>query len=320
MNVSPFELVERAGQRRLLVIGAPLDGSGTGRGEMRAPAALRAAGLVDRVGAVDFGDLDVRVDDAVRDPATGTIGVRDVANASGTIRDAVASALAAGWRPLVLGGCCSILPGALAGVRRQLGPAALAFVDGHLDLFDGDSSGTGEVAGMALAIAIGHGADVLTGLAGDPPLVHPRDVIALGDGDHPRRVTLRAPGPAQIAPEVRVIDCTEIVRTGVERVGKDAAEQVGDGTAPFWLHLDADVVDADAMGAVSFPVATGLGWSDVGALVAPLLRSPRLIGLSVTDYNADLDETGEYAGAIAELLQRGLAEDHDAAVGRRSNP
>lgn len=306
MSISPFELVARAVRRELLVIGAPLDGSGTRRGEVRAPAALRAAGLVERVGAVDFGDLDVRVDDAQRDPDAGVIGYRDLVSASCTIRDAVASALAAGWRPLVLGGCCSILPGALAGVRRQLGPASLAFVDGHLDLFDRDSSRTGEVAGMALAIVTGRGPAGLTGLAGEPPLVHPGDVLALGDGDHPRRVAFRAPGPSEVAPEATVIESAAILREGSDAVGTRAAESVGQGTAPFWLHLDVDVIDAEAIEAVTFPVATGLGWADVGALVAPLLRSPRLIGLSVTDYNVDLDASGRAAERIVGLLEPGL--------------
>lgn len=306
MSISPFELVDRAATRRLLVIGAPLDGSGTRRGEVRAPAALRAAGLLERLDAVDFGDLDVRVDEPERDPRVGVIGYRDLVSASRTIRDAVASALVAGWRPLVLGGCCSILPGALAGVRRQLGPAALAFVDGHLDLFDGDSSQTGEVAGMALAIVIGHGPAGLTSLAGEPPLVDPADVLALGDGDHPRRVAFRAPGPAEIAPEAEVVTCGTIAQVGAAQAGARALERVGNGTAPFWLHLDADVVDAEEMPAVSFPVATGLAWEQVADLVAPLLRAPRLIGVSLSDYNVDLDEDGKLAPRLVELLAAGL--------------
>ncbi len=306
MSISPFELVARAATPPLLVVGAPLDGSGTHRGEMRAPAALRAARVVERLDAVDLGDLDVRVDDAERDPVAGVIGLRDLVSASRTIGDAVATALAAGWRPLLLGGCCSILPGALAGVRRQLGPAALAFVDGHLDLFDGETTQTGEVAGMVLAIATGHGPEALTTLGGEPPLVHPGDVIALGDADHPRRVAFRAPGPAEVAPEVRVIDSLTILREGAAAVGGRAADEVGRGTAPFWLHLDVDVVDAEVMPAVTFPVASGLDWAALDELVRPLLSSSRLIGLSVADYNADRDEEGERAELIAALLESGL--------------
>jgi arginase len=306
-GASPFELVESGAARPLLVVGAPLEGSGTGRGEARAPAALRAAGLVERVGAVDFGDLAVRVDEPARDPATGVVGLRDLVSGSRTIRDATASALAAGWRPLVVGGCCSILPGALAGARQALGPAALAFVDGHMDLFDGETTRTGEVAGMALGIVVGRGPRELVGLAGEPPIVDPGDVVALGDGDHARRVSFRAPGPAELVPEAEVVDAAAIAAAGAAAAGREAAARVGRGTAPFWLHLDVDVVDAGAMPAVTFPVATGLSWDDVTELVAPLLRSPRLIGISVTDYDPDLDGDGALARRLVALLADGLA-------------
>jgi hypothetical protein len=53
------------------VIDAPLDCSGAGRGEEHAPAALRAAGLIERLGARDAGEADARIRDIRRDPATG---------------------------------------------------------------------------------------------------------------------------------------------------------------------------------------------------------------------------------------------------------
>ena len=40
-------------------------------------------------------------------------------------------------RPFLVGGCCAELPGALAGARDALGRVGLAYLDGHLDLYDG---------------------------------------------------------------------------------------------------------------------------------------------------------------------------------------
>jgi arginase len=312
MTASPLELVDARPRRRPLVIGAPLDGSGSGRGELRAPAALRAAALVDRLAAGDFGDLDVAIEDPARDAETGIIGFAELVAASQVIRDAVGSALAAAWLPVVLGGCCSVVPGAVAGARRRLGPAGLAFVDGHLDLFDGRTSRTGEAAGMDLAILLGRGPAGLIDLAGKPPLLDATDAIAVGDGDHPRRVAYRAPGPAEIAPELRVIDCAAVRDRGAAEVGAAVARDVGAGSAPFWLHFDLDVVDGGTMPAVSFPVATGLGWDDVTALLAPLVASPRLIGVTVTDFNADNDGDGLLARRIVDVL--GSAFDARAAA------
>ena len=53
------------------MVGAPLDCSGTNRGEARAPWALRDAGLVERTGSRDAGDVDATIDNrtATRAPA-----------------------------------------------------------------------------------------------------------------------------------------------------------------------------------------------------------------------------------------------------------
>ena len=281
-----------------LVIGAPMDGSGTDRGERRAPAVLRRHGLAERLGGVDLGDLDIEVADPRRDARTGITGFNDVVHGSRVIRDAVATALSAGWRPLVLGGCCSIVPGVLAGARRANGPVSLVFVDGHLDLYDGESSTTGELAGMDLAVLIGNGPPELTELAGAAPIVDAADVIAVGDADGERRRRFGAPGPDELAPSLRVIDAAAL------RAGVDAERIAGLVTGPYWLHLDVDVLDEDELPAVSYPTRSGLTWDDLERLLKPLARSPRLIGANVTDYNADEDPDGSLGRRLADLLAR----------------
>ena len=63
-------------------MGAPLDCSGSDRGEARAPVALRDAGLAQRTGARDAGDVDATVDDPNRDARTGVIGFEQIRRAS----------------------------------------------------------------------------------------------------------------------------------------------------------------------------------------------------------------------------------------------
>ena len=139
---------------RLALVDAPIDCSGAGRGEERAPAALRAAGLVERLGARDAGEADARIRDTRRDPATGVIGADDVRRASRAIAGRVREILRTGERPLVIGGDCTLLLGVFEALPRGSG---LWFVDGHADFFDGESSPTGEAADMDLAILTGHG-------------------------------------------------------------------------------------------------------------------------------------------------------------------
>ena len=160
---------------RPAVIDAPIDCSGAGRGEERAPAALRAAGLVQRLHAHDAGEADACIRDTRRDPDTGVIGAVEVRRASMAIASRVREVLEAGERPLVLGGDCTLLLGVFQALPRGSG---LWFVDGHADFFDGESSPTGEAADMDLAILTGHGSPGL--LERDRRVLDPAAVVLLG--------------------------------------------------------------------------------------------------------------------------------------------
>src|SRR5262245_21742299 len=130
------------------VLGVPIDSVGRRGGTELAPAALREAGLVERLGIADHGDLDVRIRGEERDPETGIVGSADVLTTTIAVRSAIRSLVAKGERPLVLGGCCALVPGALAGVRDAAGSVGIANVDGHVDVYDGRTSPTGEGADM----------------------------------------------------------------------------------------------------------------------------------------------------------------------------
>jgi len=162
------------------LVGAPLDCSGTDRGEARAPGALRDAGLAQRTGARDAGDVDATVDDPNRDARTGVIGFEQIRRASSEIDSTVAAVLDEGGKPLVAGGDCTVLVGALAAAKERLGRVGLAFVDGHLDYFGGETSLSGEAADMDLAFVTGYGPEGLVDLAGPPPIAEPGDAVVMG--------------------------------------------------------------------------------------------------------------------------------------------
>ncbi|MFG1898096.1 arginase family protein [Micromonospora zamorensis] len=195
---------------RWTVVDAPLDSSGAGRGEERAPAALRDAGLLDALAADDGGRGDEAcLRDAVRDPASGVIAAI---------------------------GC-------------------------------------------------------------DGPLLDPGRVHLLGH----RSATddsSRAEA-ARIDPAIHQVPAAELLRRGAGTVGAGLATG-GDG--PAWLHLDLDVVDPRDLPAVTYPEPDGPRWADLIALVTPLARADRLLGMSVTDLNTDEDPTGRHTRRVVEVL------------------
>lgn len=286
------------------VLGAPFDSSGAGRGEERAPGSLRAAGLPEVFGAADHGDVAPPLRDPARDPETGVIAVADLRVSSEALRAAVCGALTRGERPLVLGGDCTLLLGAVAGAREAVGRVGLWFVDGHADYLDGRSSRTGEAADMELAMLTGGSAQGLVELAEDGPLVEPADVVILGhrpDSLSPDVALELERMPAAIAR----MSAEEIAAAGPAEVGKGWERALAD-RGPAWLHLDLDVLDAAALPAVTYPQPRGLDWDAFVALARPLLTSDALIGASVADFNPDLDEDGRHARRVVDALASAL--------------
>ena len=286
------------------MLGAPFDSSGAGRGEERAPDALRAAGLPAVFGAADAGNVAPPLRDPERDPETGVIACADLRRSSRDLRQAVAATVRRGERPLVLGGDCSVLLGAVAGARDAVGPLGLWFVDGHADYLDARSSPTGEAADMELAILTGNGSPGLVDLAGEVPLVDPARVVILGHRPpslHPEVALELERVPAAIAR----MTAEQVTHAGPTEVAKRWERALAD-RGPAWLHLDLDALDEAALPAVTYPQPRGLDWDAFVALARPLMASDALLGVSVADFNPDLDEDGTHAQRVVDALASAL--------------
>ena len=107
--------------RDVVLIGVPANSSGTLDGVARAPAVLRQRGLVAALasctGVTDVGDLALPVPQPVRGPS-GLLA-EDVM--IGRVREAVSAARRSGRFPLLVGGDCPVILGALAALQAEQG-------------------------------------------------------------------------------------------------------------------------------------------------------------------------------------------------------
>ena len=283
-----------------VAIGVPIDSVGRAGGTEHAPAAVREHGLLERVGARDRGDLDVRIRGDERDPEAGVIGAADVLHMTGVVRAAVCDAVAAGERPLVLGGCCSLVPGALAGLRDAAGPHGVAYVDGHVDVYDGVTSPTGEAADMPMSVAFGLGPRAWVEAAGGPS-ADPARVAVLGARDPDEAGDIADLLAGELA--ALGIERPHALRTaGLRECGARAAERLG----RFWIHLDVDVLDEAAMPATDYLMPGGLEWDELAELLAPLGAAPGLAGFSLGCVNPDKDPGGRWTERTCDLLAGAL--------------
>ena len=210
----------------------------------------------------------MRIRGEERDPASGIVGSADVLATTAAIRAAVRATVAAGERPFLIGGCCAELPGALAGARDALGRVGLAYVDGHLDLYDGVSSPTGEAADMPVAVALGFGPATWVEACGGSSVEGP-DVAILGFRDLEQSLADGMLDPADV-PGLGLAD-VDAVRAAPARVGERVAQELAAGPGRFWFHLDVDVLDEPVFPATDYLFAGGLTWEELQPMLRPLL-------------------------------------------------
>jgi len=142
------------------LIGAPFNSAGLDVGVAAAPQALREAGLVANAGLSDGGDVDVGVLRPERDADSGLLALASLQTMTASVRRAVAESLRSAEVPLVVGGDCPVLIGALRGAHDVVGDVGLVFVDGHEDAWPSTSSTTGEAADCELGFLLGMNREV----------------------------------------------------------------------------------------------------------------------------------------------------------------
>ncbi len=283
------------------LIGVPTNSSGLADGVVRSPAVLRQRGLATALarlpGFTDAGDLALPVPVPVRGPS-GLLAEDALVAMIGQVAEAVGDARGRGLFPLLLGGDCPVILGALAALQAERDRAGLLFIDGHEDAWPPRASPTGEAADSELGLALGlFNAGLSPQLRVALPRIDPADVAAVGPRD---TAELAAAGveslDGQLGALIRPPDLT---------AGRYAAALAG-LPPPWWLHTDLDVLATGELAAVDYPQPGGLTWGQLTGLTATALAADGCAGWSVCIYNPDLDPGRDGANAIISYITQAI--------------
>ena len=282
---------------RLTLIGVPANSSGTVDGVARAPVVLRQRGLATALagypGFTDAGDLVLPVPVPVRSPG-GLLAEDALVAMIGQVAHAVGAARRRGQFPLLAGGDCPVILGALAALHVVADRPGLLFVDGHEDAWPPRTSPTGEAADCELGLALGlFDTGLGPRLRAVLPRLDPADVAAVGPRDS---AELAAAGVASLDGRLGAL-----IRPAELTADRYAAALSG-LPPPWWLHTDLDVLATDQFAAVDYPQPGGLTWDQLAGLTATALAAGGCAGWSVCIYNPDLDPRRDGADAIVSYI------------------
>jgi arginase len=301
------------GARSIEIIGVPMDLGAGRRGVDMGPSAIRIADLQARLEQLghtveDYGDLDVMI------PETQEIGIRSLRYKEAILRACeelcreVQRSLAAGRTPLVLGGDHSIAIGSIAGSTahhaRNGESLGLIWFDAHGDANTPETTPSGNIHGMSLAVSLGLGDPDLVNLGGRAPKVRARNVALIGirDLDPGEREILKHSGCA-------VYTMRDVDERGMRDVVDEAVRVASDGTAAVHLSLDMDVIDPEDAPGTGTPVWGGVTYREAHLAMEMINDRAVIAAIDVAEVNPVLDNRNMTGILVAELVQ-GLLGKH----------
>jgi arginase len=286
---------------QIALIGAPSSAAGFALGTEKGPAALRAAGLVEKLQSIgyevnDYGDCAPRLfaDD---DEHKRARNIPEIVAALHDLKPRVELAAKSGALILVLGGDCVQCVALLTGARRYYKHISLLWCDRDADLNTPASTPSGRLDGMALAGIIGKGSPELVRFWSEPPLVREPDTLIYGlvRVDPPEQEFLsRSP--------MRHVYAVDIEAKGAASAAQSALSQLHADTREFMLHVDLDVIAQEDFSATTLPDSGGLSLASVQASLSEFVKSKNLLGFDVAQHNPDKDPDGSGARKVVDLL------------------
>jgi arginase len=296
------------GGRSVHLLGMPQDYGQTLRGVDMGPSALRVAGLEERlerlgVDVIDRGDVDCPVM-ATQDEGESKLRfLPAVVEGSNHLARDVRAIVEAGGFPLILGGDHSISIGTLAGLGQVERRQGLIWVDAHGDFNTPDTTPSGNIHGMALAIALGYGDPRLTSIGGDFPKALEGNTVLVGvrDLDRAERDLLKTT-------RVTVFTMRDIDEQGMRAIMEKAIAVASRDVSRVHLSFDMDFMTPDEAPGVGTPVPGGATFREAHLALEMLADAGILTSMEFVEVNPTLDDRNQTSQLAVGLVASALGQ------------
>jgi len=281
------------------IIGVPLDLGQDQRGVDLGPGALRYARIAEHLAQLGY---------AILDRGNSPVPVRDMLAAERSLHylpsihqvceqvyRAAEAAVEAGHLPLFLGGDHALAIGSVGGVSSER-PVGLLWIDAHGDFNTPQTTQSGNIHGMPLAVLLGDGYPELVNLGRRGAKLDPRDVVLLGvrELDPGERERLRASG-------ITIFTMRDIDERGIDAVTREALARLAHRDR-LHVSLDLDVLDALHAPGVGTPSPGGLTYREAQLVMELVAECGRLSSVDLVEINPILDHRNRTATIAVELV------------------
>jgi len=289
--------------KNISIIGVPMDLGQSRRGVDMGPSAIRYAGAIERLQALnynihDLGDIVInRPEQSNRDDDTNLKNLEQVIEANEKLAEMVDQEIANKHFPLVFGGDHSIAIGSLAGISKYYENLGVIWYDAHGDLNSSETSPSGNIHGMPLAVSLGIRHEKLTNLFGYAPKIKPENIVIVGARslDPGEKDLIRDKG-------IKVYTMHEIDRMGMPKVMEETIQYLKKRTDGVHLSLDLDGLDPSEAPGVGTPVLGGITYRESHLAMEMLAEADILSSAEFVEVNPILDEKNKTATVAVALM------------------
>ena len=201
----------------------------------------------------------------------------------GVLYAGLADRVAAGAEARVQAGDCVAALGVVAGLQRRGIDPHVVWLDAHGDFNTWETSPSGFLGGMPLAMMVGLGEPAVADAVGLRRLT-------------PERVWLVG------ARDLDLGERENVAASGVRQVGVDELAELEPPAGPLYVHVDVDVVDPGDMPALDYPAPGGPTAAAVRAALDRLFATGRVAGMAFVGWNPDLPEAGRARQVAGDLV------------------
>lgn len=287
---------------KLSIIGVALDLAAGTPGVSLGPAAIRYAGVTERLENIgyevaDKGDIVAIKPVSPISEGTNLKNLDEVARVNTELCKRVSDTMAEGRFPLVLGGDHSVAIGTIAGVLQHYKKLGVIWFDAHGDINSEATSPSGNIHGMPVAVSLGIGHDKLTSIGGAENKIDSKNIVLIGcrDLDNGERKVLKELG-------ITVFTMHEIDLYGMPEVMKRSIEIASKGTDGIHVSFDMDSMDPVFVQGTGTRVPGGLTYRESHFALEMIALSEKVVSAEFVEVNPIIDNNNETAKSAVALI------------------